>query len=104
METTNTPPVNGLSVGPIMVACQWNISSPTGPDHITNSLESKYMILSLLNQLLNLSRCVLVRREDDPDSVILETQVVLYSPQNIVHIHNITHRHCMRLEDPFAGP
>lgn len=31
METRNTPPVNGLSVGPMIVACQWYISSPTGP-------------------------------------------------------------------------
>ena len=31
METRNTPPANGLSDGPMMVACQWNISSPTGP-------------------------------------------------------------------------
>ena len=27
----NTPPTYGESSGPIIVACQWNISSPTGP-------------------------------------------------------------------------
>lgn len=27
----NTPPAYGLSAGPMMVACQWNKSSPTGP-------------------------------------------------------------------------
>ncbi|GMP52011.1 hypothetical protein CsSME_00018001 [Camellia sinensis var. sinensis] len=31
MVTRNTPPANGLSEGPIIVACQWNMSSPTGP-------------------------------------------------------------------------
>lgn len=31
MFTKNTPPANGLSEGPIIVACQWNMSSPTGP-------------------------------------------------------------------------
>ena len=31
MDTRNTPPANGLSAGPIIVACQWNISSATGP-------------------------------------------------------------------------
>jgi len=31
MFTKNTPPANGLSEGPMMVACQWNMSSPTGP-------------------------------------------------------------------------
>lgn len=31
METRNSPPAKGLSAGPIIVACQWNISSPTGP-------------------------------------------------------------------------
>jgi len=33
MFTKNTPPANGLSEGPMMVACQWNMSSPTGPDN-----------------------------------------------------------------------
>lgn len=31
MVTRNTPPAYGLSGGPIIVACQWNISSATGP-------------------------------------------------------------------------
>lgn len=31
MVTRKTPPEYGLSDGPIIVACQWNISSPTGP-------------------------------------------------------------------------
>lgn len=31
MDTRKTPPENGLSAGPIIVACQWNISSATGP-------------------------------------------------------------------------
>ena len=31
MLRKNTPPAKGLSGGPMMVACQWNISSPTGP-------------------------------------------------------------------------
>lgn len=34
MVTRNTPPAYGLSGGPIIVACQWNMSSATGP--ITN--------------------------------------------------------------------
>ena len=29
--TKKTPPAYGLSDGPIIVACQWNISSATGP-------------------------------------------------------------------------
>jgi hypothetical protein len=29
--TKKTPPAYGLSDGPMMVACQWNISSATGP-------------------------------------------------------------------------
>ena len=29
--TKKTPPKYGLSDGPIIVACQWNISSATGP-------------------------------------------------------------------------
>lgn len=32
MVTRNTPPEQGLSFGPMIVACQWNISSPTGPN------------------------------------------------------------------------
>lgn len=36
MDTRNTPPENGLSDGPIMVACQWNMSSPTGPERKLN--------------------------------------------------------------------
>jgi len=35
MFTKNTPPANGLSEGPMIVACQWNMSSPTGPDKKT---------------------------------------------------------------------
>jgi hypothetical protein len=31
MVTKKTPPAYGLSDGPMMVACQWNISSATGP-------------------------------------------------------------------------
>lgn len=31
MVKKNTPPWYGLSGGPIIVACQWNRSSPTGP-------------------------------------------------------------------------
>lgn len=31
MVRKNTPPWNGLSGGPMMVACQWKRSSPTGP-------------------------------------------------------------------------
>uniref|UniRef100_A0A0A9GYH6 Ubiquitin-conjugating enzyme E2-17 kDa n=1 Tax=Arundo donax TaxID=35708 RepID=A0A0A9GYH6_ARUDO len=31
METRKMPPANGLSEGPMIVACQLNISSPTGP-------------------------------------------------------------------------
>lgn len=31
MFKKNTPPLYGLSSGPIIVACQWNRSSPTGP-------------------------------------------------------------------------
>lgn len=31
MDTRKTPPAKGLSAGPIIVACQWNISSATGP-------------------------------------------------------------------------
>jgi hypothetical protein len=34
MFTKNKPPVNGLSDGPMIVACQWNMSSPTGPGKI----------------------------------------------------------------------
>jgi hypothetical protein len=34
MFTKNKPPVNGLSDGPMIVACQWNMSSPTGPSKI----------------------------------------------------------------------
>jgi hypothetical protein len=36
MFTKNTPPANGLSEGPMIVACQWNMSSPTGPDNKTS--------------------------------------------------------------------
>lgn len=32
MFTRNIPPAYGLSGGPISVACQWNMSSPTGPN------------------------------------------------------------------------
>lgn len=31
MVTRKTPPEQGLSDGPIIVACQWNMSSVTGP-------------------------------------------------------------------------
>ena len=31
METKKTPPAYGLSGGPMIVACQWNMSSATGP-------------------------------------------------------------------------
>jgi len=31
MSKKNTPPEYGDSSGPMMVACQWNISSPIGP-------------------------------------------------------------------------
>lgn len=31
MAMKKTPPAYGLSAGPMMVACQWNKSSPTGP-------------------------------------------------------------------------
>lgn len=31
MARKKTPPWNGLSPGPMMVACQWNRSSPMGP-------------------------------------------------------------------------
>ena len=31
MSRKKTPPAYGESSGPMMVACQWNISSPTGP-------------------------------------------------------------------------
>jgi hypothetical protein len=31
MSRKNTPPEYGESSGPMIVACQWNISSPTGP-------------------------------------------------------------------------
>jgi len=34
MFTKKTPPAYGLSGGPMMVACQWNISSPAGPKKI----------------------------------------------------------------------
>jgi len=30
--TRKTPPAYGLSGGPIIVACQWNMSSATGPE------------------------------------------------------------------------
>jgi hypothetical protein len=33
MFTKNTPPAKGLSEGPMIVACQWNMSSPTGPEN-----------------------------------------------------------------------
>ena len=33
ISTRKTPPVYGLSIGPIIVACQWNISSPIGPEY-----------------------------------------------------------------------
>lgn len=31
MSKKKTPPAYGESSGPMIVACQWNISSPTGP-------------------------------------------------------------------------
>jgi len=31
MARKKTPPWNGLSLGPMIVACQWNRSSPMGP-------------------------------------------------------------------------
>jgi hypothetical protein len=40
MLTENTPPAYGLSAGPIIVACQWNMSLPAGPNSITSLLYS----------------------------------------------------------------
>ena len=38
----NTPPWSGLSLRPIIVACQWNISSPTGPtEHCAGGWRAK---------------------------------------------------------------
>lgn len=31
MSRKKTPPAYGESSGPMIVACQWNMSSPTGP-------------------------------------------------------------------------
>jgi len=31
MDRKKTPPWKGLSLGPMIVACQWNRSSPIGP-------------------------------------------------------------------------
>ena len=44
MVTRNTPPAYGLSGGPIIVACQWNMSSATGP--VTFKPSSKNYIRS----------------------------------------------------------
>jgi hypothetical protein len=57
MSRKNTPPEYGESSGPMIVACQWNISSPTGPaeqfaggsfPRSTSSVVGRILILMLL--------------------------------------------------------
>lgn len=46
------PPAKGLSEGPIMVACQWNMSSPTGPGNVNEQMYaqiSSYIYMSSVN-------------------------------------------------------
>lgn len=51
MLTRKTPPAYGLSLGPMMVACQWNMSSATGPEQKPKSNNS--MIMALEAVLVN---------------------------------------------------
>lgn len=57
----NTPPWYGLSLGPIIVVCQWNISSPTGPaehyagESSTKSLSSLFIHFSAIACALHLA-------------------------------------------------
>lgn len=58
METRNTPPANGLSVGPIIVACQWNMSSATGPEYKKKIMMRCRKITNCLSKLAqNLAIC-----------------------------------------------
>ena len=51
METKKTPPAYGLSGGPMIVACQWNMSSATGPT--TRKKKTLHTRLKSLHQTHN---------------------------------------------------
>lgn len=59
MVTRKTPPAQGLSFGPMIVACQWNISSPTGPalhevgGSLCKSLSSFSILLDAIHVILD---------------------------------------------------
>lgn len=73
MDTRKTPPANGLSAGPIIVACQWNISSATGPVGSERlSLQFKY-ISSTINQNIYVGIILKLRVKNYKNPISVQT-------------------------------
>lgn len=55
IERKNTPPEYGESAGPMIVACQWNKSSPIGPAEQEDGGSLPRSVSSLLMRLRAIS-------------------------------------------------
>lgn len=62
MARKKTPPWKGLSDGPIMVACQWNKSSPMGPAEHDDGGSRPRSVSSLLMRFKAISNGMLWHR------------------------------------------